>query len=268
MHNQRPDFARPDFARPDFRLGLLSITFRKLSPAQIVDLVKQADLTQIEWGGDIHSPHGDISTARAVRQLCTDQGIRVASYGSYFRLLGDNPPFEKVLDSAVELGAPFIRVWPGVKGSADTTQEEFSRAVDQARDIATLAATANVKIAVEYHSHTITDSVEVARQFYDQVNHPHVVSLWQPSNHMSLSERSMALESMKSRLVATHVFQWGPNSSRQPLETGSGEWPVYLKTLGALGRPVDLMMEFVKDDSPQQFLADAEVLKRWARGSC
>ena len=44
--------------------GLVSVTFRKLEPAEIVDLVKQAGLQGIEWGGDIHVPHGDIQRAK------------------------------------------------------------------------------------------------------------------------------------------------------------------------------------------------------------
>jgi hypothetical protein len=40
--------------------GLVSITFRQLSPPAIIDLVRQAGLEGIEWGGDVHVPHGDL----------------------------------------------------------------------------------------------------------------------------------------------------------------------------------------------------------------
>ena len=38
--------------------GLVSVTFRKLSPEEIVQLVVSSGLKGIEWGGDIHLPHG------------------------------------------------------------------------------------------------------------------------------------------------------------------------------------------------------------------
>ena len=78
----------------------------------------QAGLDGIEWGGDVHVPHGDLRRAREVRDMTRSEAIRIASYGSYYRV-GDRAPtsFEKVLDTAVELGAPLIRVWAGKQGS-------------------------------------------------------------------------------------------------------------------------------------------------------
>ena len=43
--------------------GLVSITFRALAPREIVDLAARARLAGIEWGGDIHVPHGDLQRA-------------------------------------------------------------------------------------------------------------------------------------------------------------------------------------------------------------
>ena len=62
--------------------GLLSVTFRKLTPPEIVGLVRQAGLAGIEWGGDIHVPHGNLDRAREVRQMTLDAGITIAAYGS------------------------------------------------------------------------------------------------------------------------------------------------------------------------------------------
>ena len=40
--------------------GLVSVTFRDKTPAEIVSEVKKAGLDAIEWGGDVHVPHGDV----------------------------------------------------------------------------------------------------------------------------------------------------------------------------------------------------------------
>src|SRR5512137_1553394 len=107
--------------------GLLSITFRKHSPADIIALVRQAQLTSIEWGGDVHVPHGDLARAGEVARQTTDAGLQVSAYGSYYRLGQSETaglPFEKVLETAVALGAPTIRVWAGTVGSQQADAQQ------------------------------------------------------------------------------------------------------------------------------------------------
>ena len=96
--------------------GLVSVTFRALSPAQVVDLVRQAGLRGIEWGGDIHAPPGNAARAREVRHLSLEAGLSVAAYGSYYRAAQSEAagmPFAHVLDTAgirtdyVELASPY-----------------------------------------------------------------------------------------------------------------------------------------------------------------
>ena len=111
--------------------GLVSITFRKLSPREIVDLVAKAQLDAIEWGGDVHVPHGDLSAAKDVHKMTNDAGLSLSSYGSYYRVGHDEPvPFGEVLETAVELKAPTIRVWAGKKGSNDADEAYRQRAKD------------------------------------------------------------------------------------------------------------------------------------------
>ena len=71
--------------------GLVSITFRQLTPEQIVDLVAETGLAAIEWGGDVHVPHGEVAPARDVRRRTEEAGLIVASYGSYLRVGHDDP---------------------------------------------------------------------------------------------------------------------------------------------------------------------------------
>ena len=66
--------------------GLVSITFRSLSPQDVIQLVKDAKLRAIEWGGDIHVPHGDLKQAKQVCAQTEEAGLQVAAYGSYYRV--------------------------------------------------------------------------------------------------------------------------------------------------------------------------------------
>lgn len=106
---------------PNFRPGLVSISFRDLSPERLIQEVVDAGLQGLEWGGDVHVPHGDTSTAEQVGIRTREAGLEVVAYGSYYRLgeTRDNPEFEAVLESACALKAPTIRVWAGRQASAD-----------------------------------------------------------------------------------------------------------------------------------------------------
>ena len=113
--------------------GLVSITFRSLTPEQIIDLCVEAKIEGIEWGGDIHVPHGDIETATRVGSLTRAASIATPTYGSYYRVgksEDDGLAFDQVLASAVALETPAIRVWAGSMDSADADEAEgFARDV-------------------------------------------------------------------------------------------------------------------------------------------
>src|SRR5207249_324086 len=111
---------------------------RKLSPAEIISLTQRAGLRSIEWGGDIHVPAGNLACAADVRRQTEDAGLSVSAYGSYYRV-GQTEPFEPVLESAVALGAPTIRVWAGNIASSQADPQYRALVIRESRRIATLA---------------------------------------------------------------------------------------------------------------------------------
>ena len=134
------------------KTGLVSVTFRKLSPEEVIELVAKAGLDGIEWGGDIHVPHGDIVKARDIAEKTKDAGLCVASYGSYYALgceKDKNLPFEKVLESAIALEAPVIRIWAGRMASANADEAYWDMAISESRRIADMSKKEGIKIAVE-----------------------------------------------------------------------------------------------------------------------
>jgi 3-dehydroshikimate dehydratase len=252
-----------------FRPGLVSITFRKLSPEELISLVVKAGQSGIEWGGDVHVPHGDIARAEQVGIWTRDAGLEVAAYGSYYRLgeKDDNPEFQAVLDSAVALGAPSIRVWAGKRASADA-DEAYRHAVkeDLAR-ICAIAADADVEVALEYHANTLTDDPGSAREILESMKIPNLRSLWQPPNGKSFETCMAGLEEMLPHVSNVHVFHWGRGwGDRYTLAEGADRWTAYLSRLADPAFTRWALLEFVKDDSPEQYLRDAGTLKTWIRG--
>ncbi|HHX01159.1 MAG TPA: TIM barrel protein [Firmicutes bacterium] len=242
--------------------GLVSITFRKLSVQEIAHLAAKAELVGIEWGGDVHVPHGDVDTARAVKKLTADAGLEVAAYGSYYRC-DDNIPFGSVLKTAVALGAPLIRVWAGTKGSANTSAEERAEIVENVRKIADMAATEGIKIAFEYHGKTLTDEVASTIQLLQEVDHSNVYTYWQPLPTHSLAERLTGLEQVKPWLTNLHVFSWTDQRERLPLAEGESFWQQYFSVIKDRRQQHYAMIEFVKDDKPEHLLEDAKTLHQW-----
>jgi len=243
--------------------GLVSITFRALAPGEIVSLVKTAGLEGIEWGGDIHVPHGDLQRAGEVSKMTSEAGLRVASYGSYYRVGHEEPvPFEAVLETALALEAPTVRVWAGKRGSAVADAAYREQVAQDSRRIAALAAQAGVTVAYEFHGNTLTDTSASAQALLGQVAHDNLKTYWQPEVGASVEDGLAGMEMILPWLENVHVFHWGGTvAERLLLVQGEEAWGRYLDRIAATGREHWAMIEFVREDSPQVFLEDAQALK-------
>jgi len=248
------------------RTGLISVTFRRLDPESIVSWASRANLSAIEWGGDVHVPHGDVQRARLVGCMTREAGLNVCSYGSYYRVgcgaAGNAVDFERVLETAVALQAPAIRVWAGDRGSEAADEAWRRQVAEDARRIAELSASAGVRIDFEYHSHTLTDTTESALSLLSAIDHPNVRCHWQPRIQDDFAQSCAGLEPLLSRLANVHVFHWLPSGERRPLHEGEERWRRYLSALLPTGSEHYALLEFVKDDDPMQMMSDAETLHR------
>ena len=255
------------------RPGLVSVTFRGLPAAEVTRLAVRAGLAGIEWGGDVHVPHGDERAATAVAEMTAGAGLAVAAYGSYYRLGHeadiDVPEFAAALASAAALGAPTIRVWAGRYGSgseqaADTRY--WDRVVDDSRRIAAAAAEAGMTISYEYHRNTLTDTNDTGRALLRAVDHPAVRTLWQPYVPESAEYNAAGLVGVRPWLTNLHVFAWDADRTRLPLADKEKEWTGYLAGAATTGRDHWALLEFVRDDDPEQMFADAQTLRRLLAG--
>jgi sugar phosphate isomerase/epimerase len=244
------------------RAGLVSVTFRRLDPAEVVELVHRAELDAIEWGGDVHVPHGDLSAAEVVGTMTRDAGVDVAAYGSYYRV-GVSPdeglPFEPVLESA-----PMIRVWPGQVASREADAGYRRRVVDDSRRIAALAADAGLSVSYEYHANSLTDTADSALRLLTEVDRPRVHTLWQPPVGADTETCLRELRAVLPWLTNVHVFHvWPAVTDRHPLAAGQDRWRRYLSLLASSGRDHTALLEFVQDSDPAAFLEDAATLRSW-----
>jgi len=242
--------------------GLVSITFRQKSPQEIIRLCEETNLQGIEWGGDVHVPHGDFVQARQVYKWCEDAGLQIVAYGSYYRTghSEEETPFAQVLETAHELGAPLIRVWAGKIDAQDADEKYFQRIVSESQRIGDLANQANIKVAYEFHGKTINNSATASKVLFDAINHSVWQTLWQ-SLAIETIPQEESLKSVLSRLANLHVYHWQDFRNRFPLEEGFDQWQKYFSIAdNDISRWA--LLEFVRNDDPKSLREDAETLHR------
>ncbi|MCI8624262.1 MAG: sugar phosphate isomerase/epimerase [Provencibacterium sp.] len=244
--------------------GLVSVTFRELSPKAILALAKQAGLEALEWGGDIHVPAGEIETARQVGEETRAAGLAVLSYGSYYRLCAQDPPektFMPVLETAQALGAPNIRIWAGGKTPEEADAAYRQAAARELELVCGLAGKAGLTVSLEYHRGTLTQTAPSALALIEAAASPNLSLYWQPNPDISYAQNLEELRAVKGRLSHLHVFHWrNPENTRYPLAEGAQEWRGYIEEAG---KDHGYLMEFVRDSKTEQFLEDARVLQGW-----
>jgi len=244
--------------------GLVSVTFRKLSPDQVVQLAAEAGLKSIEWGGDIHVPHGDLAKAAQARKLCQDAGLAVSAYGSYYRAWASEAngvSFAAIIDTAEALGTNSIRVWAGNLGSEAAPSGLKHAVANDLKRICQLAAERNCSISLEFHGGTLTDTAPAASALIDAVAAPNLTSYWQPPVGMSTEQCLDSLRLVLPHIQNLHVFHWWPDQHyRLPLADGADAWRQYLVLACSPDKPRHASLEFVRADDPDQFRHDAKTL--------
>lgn len=238
-------------------LGLVSISFRTHSPEEILAAMKDAGLTHIEWGSDVHAPKEDLCALRALGELTRANGMTVSSYGTYC-YLGETPVCElpSYIAAAKALGTDILRLWCGKKNGASMTEEERVTLFAACRAAAKMAEEAGVTLCMECHKNTFTESVEDSLLLMSEVASPNFRMYYQPHQWKSIQENLAMAKALAPFTKVLHVFQW-KGSDRFPLKDGLDEWQGYLDCFE--GQP--LLLEFMPDDRIESLKAEAAALK-------
>lgn len=253
---------RNESLRSPLRPGVCSVTYRTLPIEQVAQLAADAGVRGIEWGGDVHAPPGDPEELARVRRSTAEHGLSVASYGSYFRAgphtLSD---FLPVLEAAVALGAPRIRIWAGAVGSQEAGEDGWRDVVTATRAAARAAAERGVELGFEFHNNTLTDSVDATLRLLDAVDAPNVTTYWQPPLDAPDEQAVAGLARLLERVCALHVFSWWPGDNRLRLADRADLWREAFRVASGAGRPLDALLEFVPDDDPDLLAGEAATLR-------
>jgi len=232
----------------------------------VIQYAQAAQLKAIEWHGQNHVLHGDLETARRIGQSTLDAGLAVAAYGSYY-VIGQSEsmglPFVTVLQTAEALDAPMIRVWAGHQSPDETSNRIRVTILEEARRLADLAAEKQIKLIFEFHKDTLTQTGKSCAALLSDLDHPNAGTYWQPAPGMDVSRNLTQLRYVLPWLVGLHVFHWGPTDmDRHALAQGELDWAQYLAMAKQCHGMLNVLLEFVKGGTVEQFNEDAATLHR------
>lgn len=242
-------------------LGMTSVTFREKTIEEIIALAKSAGLSMIEWGADRHVLPLDFDAVKNARIQMEKNELLCPSYGSYYRMIEkDEDAFRAICKTSQALGAGIVRAWLGRTGSERITHEQYATLLEETKKLSAIADEYGQTLAFEFHGKTLNDNGESSVAFLADCAKENVKTYWQP---LSYSDNEKNLSLVLPYLCAVHVFTLDDDHKRYPLADGTQQWKKYLQILKDADISTKLIMEFVKNDTAEQFLTDAAVLRNW-----
>lgn len=244
-------------------LGLVSISFRKNTPEEIVAEMKKCGLTNIEWGSDIHAPCDDLDKLKSIKRLCDENGISCSSYGTYFKI-GVHPTDDIInyINAAKILGTDILRLWCGTKKSDEYTSEEKTKLFAECKILADIAKKENVTLCMECHPGTFTETLDGAIELMEAVDCENFRMYWQPNQFTTAENNFKYAETMAKYTKVIHVFNW-TKDQWLPLSGGIEIWKKYLSYFDKTQK---LLLEFMPDNRIESLKTESDALKVIAKG--
>lgn len=243
-----------------YKLGLVSVSFRNHTPEEIISAAKDAGLTCIEWGSDVHCPP---EKADEIAALQARHGITCCSYGTYFRL-GETPisQLQTYIDAAKKLGTDILRLWCGSKSGRNMTESQQTALVAECRMAAEIARQNDVILCMECHRNTFTENPDDAVWLMDAVNSPCFRMYWQPFQWQRREENIANAIKIAPYAEHIHVFNW-QEDEKFPLAQANDDWRRYLSCFDV---PRTLLLEFMPNDTLAELPREAESLQKIVGG--
>lgn len=247
-----------------FKTGVVSVSFRTKSAGEIIEAAARANLPIIEWGGDVHSPAGDVDAANRIKSLCDSASVKLLTYGSYFGI-GVNPSseFDGVIASAKALGVDIIRVWGYKKVFSEYASEEWQTVVKEGRTAAEMAAEAGMKVCLECHNGTVTENFECALKYIEAVGNPALRMYWQYNEKRDFEYNMASARAIAPYTECIHVFNHDENGEKASLSAGFEKWRKYLEVFvkESPEKEMPLLLEFMPDGKIETLDKEGKALR-------
>ncbi len=149
--------------------GFTSTSFRQIKNMErVVEIAVEAGAECIEWGGDIHVK--SVADAKRAKELCDKAGIRINSYGSYYRVGCKNADEWKVIcEIASTMAARSVRVWLGRADSEKTDEATYKNLVEDTKAICAVAKEYGLIVCPECHDNTYNNNTDAFLKIHADV---------------------------------------------------------------------------------------------------
>lgn len=242
-----------------FKLGLCSVTFRKKSVAQVVQIAKKAGIGYIEWGGDIHVK--SIEDARIVKSICDNEGIKISSYGSYFNSAEyDEAQWKEICEIASVMGATSIRIWLGKKDSEETDDSEYVTLLDNTKKMCDIASEYSLLVCPECHDNTFNNNTDAFLRIKNDLQKDNFKTYFQ-SRYFRMEYDLDRIDRTFDFIENVHLSYRDQKKEQMFRKKDSRYIDKLLDKLGSKGFDGIVMVEFVDFDSEDVFYKDIKKLR-------
>lgn len=241
------------------KIGFTSTTFRGIKDVdKVICVGKDAKVDCIEWGGDIHVK--DIETAEYVKKQCSNQGIQISSYGSYYVVgSNDHEDWERISKIAATMGAETVRVWLGKKDSEKTDENDYEKLVNDAKAICKVAANYGLIVAPECHMKTYNNDTQAFLKIQKDIGCENFKTYFQ-SLYRNKAYDLDRIEQTIDFIQSFHV-SYSEQTREQLLKIDTKYIDALIDKLKAKNFDGNILLEYTYWGSPKYFVKDIQKLR-------
>jgi sugar phosphate isomerase/epimerase len=228
-------------------------------PGQVVEEAAAIGYDAIEWRG---GSEGHVRTTwsklerQGLRRHMGDRGVAALAVTAYTSFVSPDraartrsrEDLRRHIELASDLGAPFVRAFPGIREDDAADSELCRRIVSELGRVVDEAVEAGIVIAIEQH-----DDFDRAAQvgaILELLDHPGLGAVWDVANGWAAGEPpEVGLAAIRDRLCYTQLKDGtGPRDDRRATPFGLGDVPLEaaVRCLVALGSPGPISVEWLR----------------------
>ncbi len=184
-----------------------------------------------------------LESAGEIKKVCEREGIEIAALATYLAP-SDVDRIEEVLQAAVIMECPKIRVSMPIYNSKENYRELFDKTKKEIKILEALAAKYEVKVNFEIHHGTIIPSASAAYRLVEGLKPQYIGIIYDGGNmiHEGLEQHKMGFEILGQYLDHVHIKNaaWlkdhnGWKCGWSTLENGQVNFKTQLSALKAVG---------------------------------